>query len=108
MTAVMMKADTRPARRGSRVGESCTTVVPSPTLSWDGVLAWALASALGLVVATGDSLEVSECVLFCFDAGGRGLFCVVMMVGEVVAEVVTAVVTAVFDILLMAGVVVVL
>lgn len=88
------------------MGESCTTVVPSPTLSWDGVLAWALASALGLVVATRDSLEVSECVLFCFDAGGRGLFCVVMMVGEVVAEVVTAVVTAVFDILLMAVVVV--
>lgn len=26
MTAVMMKADTRPARRGSNVGDSCCTV----------------------------------------------------------------------------------
>lgn len=50
MTAVMMKADTRPARRGSNVRESWTIVGSPPTLSWEGVLAWSLASAEGLVV----------------------------------------------------------
>lgn len=49
MTAVMMKADTRPARRGSNVGESWTTVVSPPTLSCEGLTAWALAWAVGLL-----------------------------------------------------------
>lgn len=50
MTAVMMKADTRPARRGSNVGESWTTVVSPPTLSCEGLSARALAWAVGLLV----------------------------------------------------------
>lgn len=37
MTAVMMKADTRPARRGSNVGDLRIVVVSSPTLSWEGL-----------------------------------------------------------------------
>lgn len=42
MTAVMMKADTKPARRGSNVGESWTIVGSPSTLSWEGWSAWGL------------------------------------------------------------------
>lgn len=56
MTAVMMKADTRPARRGSNVGESWTTVVSPPTLSCEGLSARALAWAVGLL--TGRIVDV--------------------------------------------------
>lgn len=49
MTAVMMKADTRPARRGSNVGDSWAIVVSPPTLSWDGLSAWPLVWAEMLV-----------------------------------------------------------
>lgn len=53
MTAAMMKADTRPARRGSNPGE--LWAVPSPsTLSCDGLLAWELVWMLGWVDCLSD------------------------------------------------------
>lgn len=53
MTAVMMKADTRPASRGSSVGESCCIVVSSPlTLSWEGEPEWPLPRVEELAVWT--------------------------------------------------------
>lgn len=49
ITAVMMKADTRPARRGSNVGESWDVAASPPTLSWEGLSGCPLAWAEGLL-----------------------------------------------------------
>lgn len=68
MTAVMMKADTRPAKRGSKVGASWTIVMSSPTLSWEGVSTWSLAVELlgGLMVVVRWAL-LEEFVVLCGD-----------------------------------------
>lgn len=76
MTAAMMKAETRPARRGSRVGPSCT--ISSPTLSW---ALWLTASPCA-----------SKCVAVAlsFTPGAWELFCVIVVVVVVVEAVVIA------------------
>lgn len=88
MMAVMMKADTRPARRGSRVGASFSAVVPPPTLSWDEVSMWAFAWALGLGTSFGPSVcTVTAVVTFGFGAGVPGCVEVMVVVGLVLEEV---------------------
>lgn len=59
MTAVMMKADTRPASRGSNVGESCTIVGSPPTLSWEGS-SWCLAWVEGWTWASCGGVSVVD------------------------------------------------
>lgn len=69
MTAAMMKADTRPARRGSNPGE--LWAIPSPsTLSCDGLLAWELVWLLGWAAV--DCL--SDCKVFVFGWGVEGFW----------------------------------
>lgn len=77
MTAVMMKADTRPARRGSNAGESWTIVVSLPTLSCDGpawVLAWTdvLLGVEGAVDFSSASVEASGRLSVCEAFGDDG------------------------------------
>lgn len=79
MTAAMMKAETRPASRGSRVGASCTTVVSSPTFSCDGVMVLWLTPSLSFAV------DVLPCGI---------LTVVVVVVVEAVVVVVEVVVVA--------------
>lgn len=83
MTAAMMKAETRPASRGSRVGASCTAVVSSPTFSGDGVALWLT-----------PSLCASKCVAVVISFAAGVLLCGVLIV-VVVVVVVEAVVVVV-------------
>lgn len=73
MTAVMMKADTKPARRGSKVGDSWAIVASPPTLSGDGMSACALAWAevdRVIVDVKWATVEPSGCRLECEVAWG--------------------------------------
>lgn len=76
MTAVMMKADTRPARSGSNAGDSWTIVVSPPTLSWEGVSALVVGLLEEVVVFGWDSAGVSG------DPLGRDVLCGVESVGD--------------------------